>query len=561
MNKIALTLLLTLLLVGVVFAVPSIVINFPNSNEIIKYDDLNYKIDFNILNFDFSNPNVSIYLDNDSNIYNGTTQLLFNDTNALTKICSKYSLNDTSCNYDWNILNPLIPDNNYYLLIGVHMVNTHSLTSFTIDKNAPTISYKFPDNNKWIYPELANFTFNVSDATSGIDINSFVVYLDGNIFDTNNSTRFNYNSLTNVLDFNGSDLNLFDGNFYTLSLDVNDVAKNKTRIDLNFWVDKSGPYAPDFNLPLTQKDNNVLLTWIETIVTSDVNYFVWKKDSNDLNFYQLPGPINDLNYTDSNTLPDTNYCYFIRTINTYNEYKDTNIYCILIDQTAPLLNDFNGSPTPNPKEILFYFDANDTGIGVEKYWIKLSDTNWIDVSTTKKYIVNDYGDYNFTGKVTDFAGNDSIEISKIVSLTAPQTPPSGGGSPGGSGGGSVSGGTISITNSDINEIILEEEVEETVVLPEVVDSNVEVESTQNTIDTNSNIEEPTTGTGLFGLNNLIRISFWPILLIIGLFLLLLIISKRRNKEDSWGGGNRIMVEDDIDDLKVNMFSGKWGYKK
>lgn len=144
MNKIALTLLLTLLLVGVVFAVPNIVINFPNSNEIIKYDDLNYKIDFNILNFDFSNPNVSIYLDNDSNIYNGTAQLLFNDTNALTKICSTYSLNDTSCNYDWNILNPLIPDNNYYLLIGVHMVNTHSLTSFTIDTTPPNNFLQFP---------------------------------------------------------------------------------------------------------------------------------------------------------------------------------------------------------------------------------------------------------------------------------------------------------------------------------------------------------------------------------------------------------------------------------
>lgn len=426
----------------------------------------------------------------------------------------------------------------------------------------PTISYNFPDNNKWIHPELANFTFNVSDATSGIDVNSFVVYLDGNIFDTNNSTRFNYNSLTNVLDFNGSDLNLLDGNFYTLSLDVNDVAKNKTRTDLNFWIDRNGPYAPDFNLPLTQKDNNVLLTWRETIVTSDINYFVWKMNFSDSNFDLLFGPTNDLNYVDdSNKLNDTNYCYKIQTVNSYKD-NNTDTYCILIDQTAPLLNDFNGTPKPNSREIIFNFDANDTGIGIKKYWVKLSDTNWIDVSATKTYEVSANGTYIFTGKVTDFAGNDSNDFNYTVTVNVTPPPNSGpsGGSPGGTSRGSISGGTISITNSDINEIILEEEVEETVSLPQVVDNNVEVESTQNTTSTNSSIEEPITGTGLFGLDNLIRISFWPILLIIGLFLILLILAKRRKKDDNWGS-DRILVEDDISDMKVNMWSGKWGYKK
>jgi hypothetical protein len=559
MNKIALTLLTFLLLLGTIFALPNTIIIEPTLQQIATNSiDINFAVfevtDINQIQIDCISPIIKNII-TDNNIYDNSQIICVKDTNFY-------------CNYNWDTTNE-IDSNNYQIRITLTstpiappQINSNL---FTLDKTPPTISYKFPDNNKWIHPELANFSFYVNDATSGVDVNSFVVSLDGNLFDTNNSTRFNYNSLTNVLDFNGSDLNLLDGNFYTLTLDVNDLAKNKRTIDLNFWVDRNGPYAPDFNLPLTQKDNNVILTWIETIVTSDVNYFVWKSDFNDSNFYPLFGPTKDLNYTDSNTLPDTNYCYFIQTINSYGIDKNTSTYCILIDQTAPLLNDFTGTQQGNTYTILFNFDANDTGIGIEKYWIKLSDTNWIDISATKTYTVPSVnGNYLFTGKVTDFAGNDSNDFNYTVPVNV--TSSSGGssstGSSGGGSGGIIRGGTITITNTDINEIILEEEREEKVILPESIDSNFIIEEkNENTTDTNSFVQAPVTGTGLFGLDNLIRISFWPILLIIGLFLLLLIISKRRNKEDSWGGGNRIMVEDDIDDLKVNMFSGKWGYKK
>ncbi|HNV01610.1 MAG TPA: hypothetical protein PKK60_04250, partial [archaeon] len=300
MKQIALTLLALLLLLGTVFAISSINIISPNDGNIIKG---NYNIIFDLKDFnwiDLKESSIDLINVPANNLNSSITNTyLVNPVNCID------NTDRNTCYFLWNTLQK--EDGNWKIRIIIRNNNSIndkeqlSANSFTIDNNAPIVSYKFPDNNKWIHPELKNFSFNVSDATSGIDVNSFVVYLDGNIFDTNNSTRFNYNSLTNVLDFNGSDLNLLDRNFYTLSLDINDIAKNRTRIDLNFWVDRNGPYAPDFNLPQTQKDNNVLLTWRETIVTSDVNYFVWKKDSNDLNFYQLPGPINDLNYTDSNT--------------------------------------------------------------------------------------------------------------------------------------------------------------------------------------------------------------------------------------------------------------------
>lgn len=738
MKQIALTLLTLLLLLGTVFAAPSITIISPNGGEIIKG---NYNIIFDLVDFnwiDLRESSVDLI-----NVPAGDLNSSITNTYQVNSINCTDNVDRNTCYFLWNT--PQKEDGNWKIRVIIRNNNNIndkeklSANPFTIDNTPPSIFYNFPDNNKWINPEMVLFSFILNDVTSGVDENSIIFSIGGNDYNIH-SEKVDYNSVSGIVDFNSIGIDFNNNEMYSLTIDLNDLAKNNSIKDLNFWIDKNapsitdfnvvertnnqkptfgilaqdqielsglnkmyfscnstnwksanystnysdfniidstygcnnsdgnktiyfrvqdhagnyssiidkniyydtsaptliitksdnnlwtdspvsvdincfdnslttinywlngnltttsgnyaniivnqdknneliysclddllntdgnhytyigidinGPYPLNFSLPIAQNDKNITLSWTETNLLSDINYFIWGKISSDNNFNLIFGPTTNQNYIDSNTLVDQNYCYFIQTINQFGRDTNSETNCVLIDQNSPIIT-INPTASISTNNITITVIASDgNGSGIKGYYYSKDKNNWVyDASSSYTFTSLPNNTYTFFVIATDYADNNSLDKNVLVSLN--YSPPSGGG---GSSGGSIRGGTISITNKDINEIILEEEVEETVSLPQVVDSNVKVESTQNFTDTNEIIEEPITGTGLFGLDNLIRISFWPILLIIGLFLILLILAKRRKKEDNWGS-DRILVEDDISNMKVNMWSGKWGYKK
>ena len=78
----------------------------------------------------------------------------------------------------------------------------------------------------------------MSDATSGVDENSIIFRVLGNDYNID-SGKVDYNAVSGVVDFNSTGIDFNNGEMYTLTIDVNDFAKNKSTMDLNFWVDKN----------------------------------------------------------------------------------------------------------------------------------------------------------------------------------------------------------------------------------------------------------------------------------------------------------------------------------
>jgi len=744
------------MLLGVVFAVPSptpsVTILQPNGGEIISGD---YNIEFNTFGF----SSITSVSSNEINMA---------DSSKLT--CDKIDANTHFCIFFWKTRDNF--DNNFTSFsISVHGLDINNVSknysdstdnTFSVDNTPPVIDYNFPDNNSWFNPEKNLFSFDLSDATSGIDKNSILVSVlgkDYNILDS----KVKYNSLTGKLDFNPSEIDFNNGQTYLMDVDVNDLAKNSaTTKTLSFYVDKNAPIVIDFNsekttnkqkpdfnifaidqnglsglnkmyfscdqtnwfdknyadgtisdfniinpaygcnsgdgnktiyfkvsdnagnysdiidtniyydstsptttitisdeswvkswtsdlnwtsdssvdyniscseentninlwvynqgilinsniinsnfyagniildgnykivancedvvgntdsnkqiifgidvnspltsnisLPIAQNDLNILISWSNAKIFSDVNYFLWGKLSDELDFNLIKGPTNDLNYLDINKTVDKNYCYFVQTINLFGKDTNSNIICVLIDITAPIISDTNLVASVSSNNVTLFFYATDiNGSGVKEYYVSKDKNIW-DYTTSNSYSFSGLanGNYTFYVIATDYADNNSLD--KNISVTINVVKVTSGGSSGGSSGG---GGVLPkpLTTSDVNMVISTEE-------PEIFDFNNN--SSIENIDSGEQNErllggliedtnQSFTAIGAFSLIEMLQSSWLSLglLLILAIFLIFLFVVKSRKKEGLKGSG-RILLENDTDDFSVNYSKPKWAYNE
>lgn len=333
MNKKALTFAILLILIGVVFAVaPSITIIQPTGGEILHTD---YNIIFNVNNFN-SLTSISI-----TDVLNAP-DTNFVDSNGI--ICLNSDTNFFNCNYYWSTL---WIDGNYKIEISVQGIKSENSLSgiktietnyFLIDNTPPTISYNFPDNDSWINPQKVLFSFDLIDATSGVDKNSIVFNVKGTEYSFD-SGKISFSS--NVADFNAKGIDFNNGEKYNLVIDVNDFAKNHSTKDLNFWVDMNDPIAVDFNvIQRTNKqktDFNILATDQTSFSGLDKMYF--SCDSTNWKSANYGTIYSDFNIIDSNygcNALDGNKTIYFKVkdkAGNFSNILDKNIY---YDINAPL---------------------------------------------------------------------------------------------------------------------------------------------------------------------------------------------------------------------------------
>lgn len=304
----------------------------------------------------------------DNNVYDDSQIICIKDTNFY-------------CKYNWNT-GDLLDSNNYKIRITITSspIAPPQVESdyFMIDNTSPTISNNFPDNNKWINPEIVKFSFVVSDATSGVDENSIIFRVLGNDYNID-SGKVDYNAVSGVVDFNSTGIDFNNGEMYTLTIDVNDFAKNKSTMDLNFWVDKNNPtitkfeveeitnkQKPDFNIVAEDQEGLSGLNKMYFSCNNTMDIANWKSAdySDTYNDFNITDPTYGCNSSDGNK---TIYLRVQDLAGNYSAIMDKNTNYDTSKPIVSMTRSDNNLWANNPVDVnITCTDASPTKI---KYWL------------------------------------------------------------------------------------------------------------------------------------------------------------------------------------------------
>ena len=418
--------LILVLFFGIVNSAPTVLVNNPNGSQYIK---ATYTIDFNVTDIDANSIDDSNLM---AFIYYSATQ------GAFTTLISDLNLMDTAncddqnfasmnnCTYSWNTT--AISDGNYF--VDVNVVNRQadgtyrddgsdsSNTSFRIDNTAPTTSWDA--NELWQASDVnihltcndsgsgctggdANTTYRIdSDSSDTVSYDSWLTY-DTNIFITADGNW--------AIDFNSTDRagNIGDTNTFYVLIDQT-APSTSWDGNHNTWQ------SMDANIHLTCSDATSGCSStkyrLDTNSATGISYGAWTT-------------------YDTNILisSDGNYAIDFNSLDNAGNYGDSNVFYILIDQTAPVVtisNPTDGSSQTSTGVTLVY-SATNTG-NINKYYVQVDSNGWVDNSTNLSYDFNNLSTASHTFYVIAQTISDvnSSTASVTINVTSPPASNTGG---------------------------------------------------------------------------------------------------------------------------------------
>ncbi|MBU2100378.1 hypothetical protein KKB11_04050 [Candidatus Micrarchaeota archaeon] len=419
--------LILVLLFGIVNAVaPTVLVNQPNGSQYIKSS---YTIDFNVTDTDansIADSNLMAF------IYYSATQgaytTLITDLNLMnTSNCDDQNFASmNNCTYSWNTTG--VSDGNYFVDINVvdrtaggtfrDSGDDSSNTSFMIDNTAPTTSW---DANELWQASDVNIHLTCNDSGSGCaggDANT--TYR----LDSDSSDTVSYGSW---LTYDTNILISSDGNW---AIDFNSTDRAGNVGDTNTFyvlVDKTAPSTSwDGNHNTWQSmDANIHLTCSDA--TSGCSSTKYRLDTNSATGISYGA----WTTYDTNILitSDGNFAIDFNSLDNAGNYGDSNVFYVLIDQTAPVVtisNPTDGSSQTSTGVTLIY-SATNTG-DINKYYVQVDSNGWVDNSTNLTYDFNNLTTASHTFYVIAQTKSDvnSSTASVTISVTSPPAPNTGG---------------------------------------------------------------------------------------------------------------------------------------
>lgn len=284
-----------------------------------------------------------------------------------------------------------------------------------------------------------NAVLTASDVLSGYNKSRFQLDNDAS-GDVNLSEMDSYQALVYSIPITE------DGN-WAIEFDSMDLAGNNEATNTGYLLlDSTPPNQPSFvNWIEAQNSDDVLLDWSDpSDATSGVDYFVvWRATSDDTSpaAFSAISTVTDSTYLDEDLAMNQAYehCYKIQTFDIAGNDVNSEIQCIWLDSTPPVIGPVT-SDVSNDSVIISYSASDTDGSGVSHYWVS-ADSNtgpWTQTTlTSHTFSSQSNATHTYFVIATDNADNNSIDANTVatVNYTPPSPAPSGDTSGGGGGGG------------------------------------------------------------------------------------------------------------------------------
>ncbi len=297
-----------------------------------------------------------------------------------------------------------------------------SLEYLIIDSTAPVISASYPANGM-DYNKTTGYVFDINFTETGSGLGTPLIILNETASELDDGDTFPVGT------------GLLNGNNYTITIDVNDLAGNNLNTTITFHIDGNVPTPTVFT-------NDYLTTWTNDSTptftmqaTDDRNVagialscstsgpWLTANVTNTASYSGTSADLNILSSTYGCSASDGNKAVYFKAINRAGNWSTTYATTYVhYDGTAPNIPTGLIATPGSGKAILSWTAATDASSGIEGYKIYKNSSYW--ASTTNTTIdVNGLTNgtlYTFKIKSYDDVGNES-EYSDIVSCTPAAT--------------------------------------------------------------------------------------------------------------------------------------------